>query len=131
MVHITFKGGKPMMNKEQYFASLRKLKPVVYCNGRRIESVVDDPMTKPHVNAASMTYEMAFMPEFEDLMTATSSLTGKKINRFTHLHQSTDDLFKKVRMLRLIGQRTWTCFQRCVGFDAMNATFIVTHKVDQ
>lgn len=120
-----------MMNKEQYLESLRKLKPVIYCNGKRIDSVVDDPMTRPHVNSAAMTYEMAFMPEYEDLMTSTSSLTGKKINRFTHLHQSAEDLVKKVKMLRLIGQKTGTCFQRCVGFDAMNATFIVTHKIDK
>ena len=39
-------------------------------------------------------------------MTATSNLTGKKINRFTHLHQSTDDLIKKVKMQRLLGQKT-------------------------
>jgi len=120
-----------MMNKEQYLASLRKLKPVIYCNGRRIESVVDDPMTRPHVNSAAMTYELAHDPEYQDLMTVTSSLTGKKINRFTHLHQSAKDLVDKVKMLRMIGQQTGTCFQRCVGFDALNATFIVTHKVDK
>jgi len=120
-----------MMNKEQYLASLRKLKPVIYCNGRRIQSVVDDPMTRPHVNAAAMTYELAHDPAYEDLMTVASSLTGKKINRFTHLHQSTDDLVKKVKMLRMIGQKTGTCFQRCVGFDALNSTFIVTAKIDR
>lgn len=120
-----------MMNKEQYLESLRKLNPVIYCNARKITSVVDDPMTRPHVNSAAMTYELACQPEYENLMTATSSLTGKKINRFTHLHQSKEDLVKKVKMLRMIGQRTGTCFQRCVGFDAMNATYIVTHKIDQ
>ena len=35
-------------------------------------------------------------------MTATSHLTGEKINRFTHIHQSTDDLIKKVKMQRLL-----------------------------
>ncbi|HWQ61803.1 MAG TPA: 4-hydroxyphenylacetate 3-hydroxylase N-terminal domain-containing protein, partial [Negativicutes bacterium] len=120
-----------MMNKEQYLASLRKLKPVIYCNGKRIESVVDDPMTRPHVNSAALTYELAHDPEYQDLMTVTSSLTGKKINRFTHLHQSVKDLVDKVKMLRMIGQQTGTCFQRCVGFDALNATFIVTHKIDK
>jgi 4-hydroxybutyryl-CoA dehydratase/vinylacetyl-CoA-Delta-isomerase len=78
-----------------------------------------------------MTYELAFDPEYQELLVTTSSLTGKKINRFTHLHQSTDDLIKKVKMLRTIGQLTGTCFQRCVGFDAINATFIVTHKIDK
>lgn len=120
-----------MMNKEQYLDSLRQLKPVIHCNGRLITSVVDDPITRPHVNSAAMTYELAYDPEYQDLMVTTSSLTGKKINRFTHLHQSTEDLVKKVKMLRMIGQKTGTCFQRCVGFDAMNATFIVTHKIDK
>lgn len=120
-----------MKNKEQYIESLRKLHPVLYCNGEKIESVVDHPMTKPHVNSAAMTYELAFDPEYEDLMTTTSHLTGKKINRFTSVHQSIEDLVKKVKMMRMIGQKTGTCFQRCVGFDALNSTFITTYKVDQ
>lgn len=120
-----------MMNGQQYKDSLRKLHPVIYCNGRKIECVVDDPMTAPHVNSAAMTYELAFDPEYEDLMTAISPFTGKKINRFTHVHQSTDDLIKKVKMMRMIGQKTGTCFQRCVGFDAMNASFITTYKIDK
>ena len=120
-----------MMNGQQYKDSLRKLHPVIYCNGRKIGCVVDDPMTAPHVNSAAMTYELAFDPEYEDLMTAISPFTGKKINRFTHVHQSTDDLIKKVKMMRMIGQKTGTCFQRCVGFDAMNASFITTYKIDK
>lgn len=120
-----------MMNGQQYKDSLRKLHPIVYCNGRKIESVVDDPMTAPHVNSAALTYELAFDPEYEDLMTATSHFTGKKINRFTHVHQSTEDLVKKVKMMRMIGQKTGTCFQRCVGFDALNASYITTYKIDK
>ena len=42
-----------------------------------------------------MTYDLAQEPEYEELMTATSHLTGKKINRFAHIHQSTEDLVKK------------------------------------
>ncbi len=120
-----------MKTKEQYLESLRQLHPVIYCNGEKIESVVDHPMTRPHVNSAAMTYELAFDPEYEDLMITTSHLTGKKINRFTSVHQNTEDLVKKVKMLRMIGQKTGTCFQRCVGFDAMNSTFITTYKIDQ
>jgi len=120
-----------MMNGKQYRESLKKLKPVIYCNGRLITDVVDDPMTKPHVNSAAMTYELAHQAEYEELMTVNSSLTGKKINRFTHIHQSQEELVTKIKMLRMIGQKTGTCFQRCVGFDAMNSTFITTYKIDQ
>ena len=119
-----------MMNLEQYMESLRRLKPVVYLNGRLLESVADDPMTKPHVKSAGMTYELACDPQYEELMTTTSHLTGKRINRFTSIHQSVDDLINKVKMLRMIAQKTGTCYQRCVGFDALNSTFITTYKVD-
>ena len=119
-----------MKNGLEYIESLRSLKPVIYCNGEKIESVVDHPMTRPHVNAAAMTYAFAFGPN-KELATAISHLTGKRVNRFTHIHQSTADLVNKVKLLRKISQKTGTCFQRCVGMDALNATFIVTHKIDK
>jgi 4-hydroxybutyryl-CoA dehydratase/vinylacetyl-CoA-Delta-isomerase len=64
-------------------------------------------------------------------MTATSNLTGNKVNRFTHLHQSTDDLRRKVKMQRLLGQKTASCFQRCVGMDAFNAMYSTTYEMDK
>ncbi|MEN8246817.1 MAG: 4-hydroxyphenylacetate 3-hydroxylase family protein [Thermodesulfobacteriota bacterium] len=120
-----------MMTAEQYENSLRKLKLVVYMFGERLENVVDDPIIRPSMQAVAKTYELAHMPEHEDLMTATSHLTGKKINRFTHIHQSVDDLVKKSKMGRLLGRETGCCFQRCVGMDALNALSIVTYNIDQ
>ena len=64
-------------------------------------------------------------------MLATSHLTGKRVNRFTNIHQSTEDLAKKVKMQRLLGQKTGSCFQRCVGMDAINALYSVTYELDQ
>ncbi len=83
------------------------------------------------MNSVKKTYELAHDPACRDIMTATSHLSGKTINRFCHLHQSTDDLIKKVKMLRLLGQRTGACFQRCVGMDAVNAVNSVTWEMDQ
>lgn len=104
-----------LMTGEQYLDSMRKLNMQIYMFGEKIENFVDNPILRPSLNSVKATYDLAQMPEYEDLMTATSSLTGKKINRFTHLHQSTDDLIKKVKMQRLCGQKTAACFQRCVG----------------
>ena len=120
-----------MMTGKQYRESLRQLKPEIYYMGEKIESVVEHPAFIPHVNAAALTYEMAQAPEFEELMTVTSHLTGEKINRFTHIHHSHDDLVKKVKMLRAIGQQTGSCFQRCVGHDGLNAVYSVTYDIDQ
>ena len=120
-----------LMTGEQYIESMRKLNLQVYMFGKKIDNVVDDPILRPSLNSVRMTYDLAQMPEYEDLMTATSSLTGEKINRFTHIHQSTQDLINKVRMQRLLGQKTAACFQRCVGMDASNAVFSTTYEIDQ
>lgn len=122
-----------MMTAQEYKDSLRQRKIRVYVMGELLESgkVIDHPMIRGHVNSAAMTYALAHNPETADLVTATSHLTGHKINRFTHIHQSTEDLLKKARMLRMISQKTGTCYQRCVGFDAINATYTVTYETDQ
>ena len=99
--------------------------------GEKVENYVDHPIIRPSINAMAMTYKLAQDPEYEDLMTATSNLTGQKINRFTHLHQSTEDLVKKVKMQRLLGQKTGCCFQRCWEMDAFNAVFNTTYEIDQ
>jgi len=120
-----------MMNAEDYENSLRKLKLNVYMFGRKVENIVDDPVIRPSMNAVAATYEFAHKPEYEGLLTARSHLTGKKINRFTHIHQSMDDLVRKSKMGRLMGSLTACCFQRCVGMDALNALSITTHEIDQ
>ncbi len=119
-----------MKTAAEYEESLRKLNLNVYQFGKKVENVVDDPIIRPSMNAVAATYECAHMAEYEDLITATSHITGKKINRFTHIHQSTEDLVKKTKMCRLLGSLTGCCFQRCVGMDAMNALSMTTFDID-
>jgi len=119
------------MTSSEYIESLRKQKKRIFLAGEMIENYVDHPIIRPSINACAMTYELSHKPEHEELLTAISSLTGKKINRFTHLHQNTEDLIKKVKMQRLLGQKTGCCFQRCVGFDGFNAVDSVTFEMDQ
>ncbi|MFQ6123085.1 MAG: 4-hydroxyphenylacetate 3-hydroxylase family protein [Candidatus Heimdallarchaeota archaeon] len=120
-----------LMTGKEYTESLRKLNPKVYALGERVESVVDFPLFKPHVNAAAMTYELAHEPEYQTIMTAVSHLTEERVNRFVHIHQSHQDLVNKVRMMRLLGQKTGTCWQRCVGLDALNALYVVSYDIDR
>jgi 4-hydroxybutyryl-CoA dehydratase/vinylacetyl-CoA-Delta-isomerase len=42
-----------------------------------------------------------------------------------------NDVVMQNRMQRRLGQRTGTCFQRCVGMDATNALYSVTYDIDQ
>ncbi len=120
-----------LMTGEEYIESIRKINMEIYMFGEKIENPVDNPILRPSLNSVRMTYDLAQDPEHEALMTVTSPFTGNKINRFTHIHQSTEDLKNKVKMQRLCGQKTAACFQRCVGMDAFNAVYSTTYEMDQ
>ena len=120
-----------LMTGAEYIESLRKLNTRVYMFGEKVDNWVDHPIIRPSINCVAQTYELAQDPEYADLMTAKSNITGKTVNRFTHLHQSTEDLIKKVKMQRLLGQKTASCFQRCVSMDAFNAVYSTTFEIDE
>ena len=120
-----------LMTGAQYIESLRKLNTKVYLFGEEVKNWVDHPMIRPSINCLALTYDLAQDPQYVDLMTAKSNLTGNTVNRFSHLHQSTADLVKKVKMQRLLGQKTASCFQRCVGMDAFNAMYSTTFELDK
>ncbi len=120
-----------MKTAKEYIESLKKLNLKVYMFGELVKDLTEHPVIKPSLNSVAMTYALAQQKEYEELMTATSNLTGKKINRFTHLHQSADELVVKSKMQRLMGQKTASCYQRCVGMDAANALYSTTFEVDE
>jgi len=120
-----------LMTGEQYVESIRALKTHIYMFGNKIEDRINDPILRPSLNSVKMTYDLAQLPEYERLMTTTSQFTGEKINRFCHIHNSVEDLLLKVKMLRLCGQKTGACFQRCVGLDSFNAVYSTAYETDK
>ena len=114
---------------EEYAERLRKMKHNVYFNGKKWGREGD--YISGGMYAIRQTFDCAHDPKYEDVCTATSHLTGEKINRFTHIHRSKDDLLKKQLMTRLLCHRVGGCIQRCMGVDALNALAIVTYDCDQ
>jgi 4-hydroxybutyryl-CoA dehydratase/vinylacetyl-CoA-Delta-isomerase len=123
-----------MKTAREYIDSMREMHFELYMFGERVTNHVDNPIIKPTMNCIAATYELAEeskFPQFQNVMTATSHLTGKKINRFCHIHQSIEDLVNKSKMGRILGAYTGSCFQRCVGMDTLNALSMVTYDIDQ
>lgn len=118
-----------MRTKEQYIEGLSKMKRNLYCNGEKIDRT--DEIQIDCINTMGTTFEEAAKPENEDLLTATSHLTGEKINRFTHIHQNTDDLHRKQDMTRLLCRKVGGCIQRCMGIDGTNAVYNVSYEADK
>lgn len=113
---------------EDYMESLRGRGLKVYLFGQLIQEPIDHPMIAPSVNAVAETYRLG--QEQPELGTALSPLSGYRCNRFLHVTTSADDVVMQNKMQRALGQRTGTCFQRCVGMDCINSVFSTTFDID-
>jgi len=120
--------GKIITGRE-YIDSLRGRNLKVYLFGELVAESVDHPMIRPSINAVAETYDLAI--QRPELATALSPFTGERINRFLHIAMSADDLVRQNKMQRRLGQLTGTCFQRCVGMDALNSLYSVTYEIDE
>jgi 4-hydroxybutyryl-CoA dehydratase / vinylacetyl-CoA-Delta-isomerase len=120
-----------MKTGQEYKNSLAGLAREIYLLGERVRDPREHPMLRPSLNALEMTYLLAEDASGEELMHARSTLDGDDINLFCSIHTSTEDLIRKVKALRMLGQKTGTCFQRCVGWDALNALSSVTYEIDR
>lgn len=121
-----------MKTAEEYLDSLRRRRPMeIYYLGERVEDPLSHPVIRTAVNAMAATYRMAEQPEHAELMVDVDQVTGNRVNRFTKLYQSKEDLLRKTRMQRMLGRLTGTCFQRCVGMDAISALESVTKEMDE
>jgi 4-hydroxybutyryl-CoA dehydratase/vinylacetyl-CoA-Delta-isomerase len=119
-----------MKTAQQFIESLRGLRRELYVLGEKVEDSAAHPILRPSLNALAKTYEMAHDPRHSELF-VRPGLDGDPVNLFTSLHGSTADLIDKVKALRLLGQETGTCFQRCVGWDMLNALESTTFEMDQ
>ncbi len=113
---------------QDYINSLRGRKLNVYLMGEKVEEPVDHPMIRPSVNAMAKTYDLAL--ESPELMLVPSPISSDRVNRFLHIATSVEDVVQQNRLQRRLGQLTGTCFQRCVGMDALNALYSVTYEID-
>ncbi len=118
-----------MITSQEYRERIKALQPNVYMDGELVSR--DDSRIEPGMNVIALTYDLAQEKEYESIFTATSHLTGEKINRFCHVHRSADDLMKKQEMTRLYCHKSGGCIQRCMGIDAVNALSVITYEIDQ
>ncbi|MCZ6582140.1 MAG: 4-hydroxyphenylacetate 3-hydroxylase family protein [Thaumarchaeota archaeon] len=119
----------PIRTGEDYIESLRGRNLKIYLFGELVKEPVDHPLIRPSINAVAETYDLAVREQ--DLATVESSISGQRVNRFLHIVQSAEDLVLQNKMQRKLGQNTGTCFQRCVGMDALNSLHSVTYEMDE
>lgn len=114
---------------EDYVNALKKLKPNVITN-RLLDKPYEDEDIKKGMNVVCTCYDYAKDPKYCDLMTADSSLTGNKVNRYNYIPRTKEDLKKRLKMVHALARET-VCAQRCVGGDALWALYIGTYQLDK
>src|SRR5687768_3434101 len=119
----------PIRTSEDYINSLRNRKLKVYLFGELVEDITEHPVIRPSINAIAETYDLA--EREPELASAVSNLTGERVNRFLNIAMNRDDVVLQNKMQRRLGQLTGTCFQRCVGMDALNSLYSVTFEIDE
>ncbi len=120
-----------MKTSKEYKESLRKMKPNIYKFGELIKDVTTHPATKRTVEGHAQIFDAAYKPEYQDILTTKSNLTGKKVVRYLSILQNADDMIANVKMKRLMFNLTGTCTGgRCAGFNALNAMWATTYDMD-
>jgi 4-hydroxybutyryl-CoA dehydratase/vinylacetyl-CoA-Delta-isomerase len=128
-VNTTEKAPRKIITGDDYIESLRGRNLKVFLFGELVTEPVDHPLIRPSINAMAKTYDLAL--QRPDLAAALSPFTGGRVNRFLHIAVSVEDVVRQNKMQRRLGQLTGTCFQRCVGMDALNALYSVTYEIDE
>jgi len=118
-----------MRTFEEFLEKLRRMRPNIYMAGKNIPR--DGSELRRSINNIKLTFDLAKEEKYKGLLTATSCLSGREINRFTHIHRSPEDLLKKQEMTRTLCRLTPACIQRCMGVDMLNAISVFTHEIDQ
>jgi len=118
-----------LMSGAEYRESLHRLRPVVYVDGRRVESVADEPALRPGVNALAYTYDFARDPAMAPIALATQSRRSRVVNRMLHVNESAGDLLNKLEAVRVLCQETG-CAQRYLAHDGLNGLAQVVARID-
>ncbi|HEY3533780.1 MAG TPA: 4-hydroxyphenylacetate 3-hydroxylase N-terminal domain-containing protein, partial [Casimicrobiaceae bacterium] len=118
-----------LMTSADYRESLHKARPVVYVDGRRVESVADEPAFNPGIQALGVSYDFAHDPALAPVMLANVAASGRTVPRMLHVNESAGDLLNKLEAVRVLCQETG-CAQRYLAGDALNALAQVCAHID-
>lgn len=119
-----------MRTFKEYQEKLKAMRKNVYQNGELVDRDHPTLVRGQNIMAISFNAALSDDPAIVDLATVKSHLTGNTINRFAHVYQSEEDLLKKQKMIRKLGETAGGCVQRCMGCDAINALYVSTKEID-
>jgi len=116
---------------DEYRERISKLKPRLFIGGKKVEKLPDHPITRGVIEATAKIYDLTLDPQYSNIMAAKSHLTDETISRSLHIHQSCQDIEKRLEMARLSSQKLGTCNYRCPGNEMLPALASSTWEMDR
>ena len=120
-----------LMTPDQFEESLKDIKPRIFMNGKKIDNILTNKVTRTVVEANKASYEWALDPKYKDIMTCHSPLINDTVNRYTHVSASIDDLVAKAQAGTFTAEMLGTCIYRCVGYDSFHSLYATTWEMDK
>ena len=120
-----------LMSKEQFQDSIRARKPMnIWFLGEKIEDPTTFPPLSASFNAISKVYELQNNPQWADLVTVKSHLTGEPVSIYNAPLQSAEDANRKTRAARALAEVIGCCTHRCTGSEAFAGLGPATYDMD-
>jgi 4-hydroxybutyryl-CoA dehydratase/vinylacetyl-CoA-Delta-isomerase len=121
----------PLKTPQQFEESLKHRKPRVFMNGKKVEDIFANRNTRTVIESNKASYAWALDPRYQDIMSCYSPLVGERVNRYTYVSASPDDLVKKAEAGTFTAEMLGTCIYRCVGYDSFHALASTTWEMDR
>ncbi len=120
-----------IITEDEYRERVSQLRPRLFIGGKKVDDLCAHPITRGVIDATARVYELTQDPHCAAVMAARSHLTGEAISRSLHIHQSTEDIEKRLEMARLSSQKLGTCNYRCPGNEMLPALAATTWEMDE
>src|SRR5712691_18592 len=106
----------PARTGQQYIAALKRLKPCIYLQGRRVEDVTEEPIFQGPIQTIAQLYDLQHDPRYRDFMTYPSPSTGEPVSSSFLVPYAREDVIKKRQTFKLRTDHSFGCMGRTMDF---------------
>ncbi len=120
-----------IQNAKQHLSSLQDER-VVYYRGERVKDVTTHAVLGIGARHASIDFELAEEPAFQELMTYIEPSTGERCSRYFKLPECAEDLLTRREMIETATREAagLVLLIKEIGTDALYALHILCHRLD-
>jgi anthranilate 3-monooxygenase (FAD) / 4-hydroxyphenylacetate 3-monooxygenase len=106
----------PARTGVQYVESLKRLKPCIYLNGRRIADVTQEPVFAGPLQAIAQLYDLQHDPRYRDFMLYPSPTTGAPVHVSFRVPRSREELIGRRKALKVRTDHNFGFMGRTMDF---------------